>query len=556
MAEKPTYEELERRVQELEKAESELSLAKDHLKKIFDNAQDAIFIHDLKGKILDVNGKMCRMYGLTKEEALEVTIEDVSSSEMSMEVLLERWQKVLNGEKLLFEWEARRPKDESVFNVEVSIQKISFHDKDVVLANVHDITERKRAEAANAEHYALMKEINVLAIELASLQEEVDIRDFVVNRLMRTPGARMSWFSKYASEKRELQLQRIKAEPALLKKAIQLLGNRIEEYKILVNEDIYQEIVKSTVGKIKTLNDLSFGAIPQSIGSAIQAITSVDRFIGLAHVIEGKLFGVSMLAMSADEPDPPTELLNTIAHLVAISLRRRSAEEALRESEKRYRTILNEMSEGYHEVDLAGNYTFLNDAFQNLFGYGREEMIGTNFSQYAAEVSIAKKVYHVHNEVYKTGNPVQRCEWDIIRKDGERRTLEYFAATVKDSKNIPTGFRGIVRDITDSRQAEAEKEKLQAQLLQAQKMESVGRLAGGVAHDFNNMLGVILGRAELGLQKTTSTDPVYKDLEQIFNAAGRSADITRQLLAFARKQTIAPKVIDLNHTVANMLKML
>ncbi|MCA1793636.1 MAG: PAS domain S-box protein, partial [Desulfobacteraceae bacterium] len=115
---------------------------------------------------------------------------------------------------------------------------------------------------------------------------------------------------------------------------------------------------------------------------------------------------------------------------------------------------------------------------------------------------------------------------------------------------------GFFQDITDRKQAEAEKEKLQAQLRQAQKMESVGRLAGGVAHDFNNMLGVILGHTELGLKKTAPTDPVHKDLEQILNAARRSADITRQLLAFARKQTIAPKVIDLNHTVANMLKML
>ncbi len=132
MAEKPTYEELQRRIQELEKAESERILVEDRLKKILDNTQDAIFIHDLEGKILDVNDKMCRMYGLTKEEAIELTIEDVSSPKMMLEDMQDKWKKVLNGEKLLFEWEALRPKDQSVFYVEISIQTIAFHDKDVV----------------------------------------------------------------------------------------------------------------------------------------------------------------------------------------------------------------------------------------------------------------------------------------------------------------------------------------------------------------------------------------------------------------------------------------
>jgi nitrogen-specific signal transduction histidine kinase len=111
-------------------------------------------------------------------------------------------------------------------------------------------------------------------------------------------------------------------------------------------------------------------------------------------------------------------------------------------------------------------------------------------------------------------------------------------------------------DITRRMQAEEEKYKLESQLQQAQKMESVGRLAGGVAHDFNNMLSVILGHAELGLMKIAPYDPLAADLKEISKTAERSADLTRQLLAFARKQTIMPKVIDLNDTVTNMLKML
>ena len=111
-------------------------------------------------------------------------------------------------------------------------------------------------------------------------------------------------------------------------------------------------------------------------------------------------------------------------------------------------------------------------------------------------------------------------------------------------------------DITERKRAEEEQAKLEGQLQQSQKMESVGRLAGGVAHDFNNMLGVILGHVELALEVVDSSNPVFTDLREIQKAGRRSAELTNQLLAFARKQTVAPKVLDLNQTLAGMLKML
>jgi PAS domain S-box-containing protein len=117
-------------------------------------------------------------------------------------------------------------------------------------------------------------------------------------------------------------------------------------------------------------------------------------------------------------------------------------------------------------------------------------------------------------------------------------------------------FLAVIFDIRERREAEAEREKLQAQLLQAQKMESVGRLAGGVAHDFNNMLGVILGYAELALDQIETQAPLFECLQEIRKAAERSAKLTRQLLAFARKQTASPRVLDLNDTVEGMLQML
>jgi PAS domain S-box-containing protein len=112
------------------------------------------------------------------------------------------------------------------------------------------------------------------------------------------------------------------------------------------------------------------------------------------------------------------------------------------------------------------------------------------------------------------------------------------------------------RFITESKRAEEAKGKLEDQLLHAQKLESVGRLAGGVAHDFNNMLGVILGHCDMAMLQMTHENPLFQDFVEIQKAANRSADLTRQLLAFARRQTVSPKVLDLNDAIAGMLKML
>ena len=153
MIKKLTSKELEKRILELEKSEIKYIQTKERLEKILDNTQDAILIHDLKGHVLDVNDTMCRMYGLTKQEALATTVKDISSSRMSMEIVQEKWGQVLNNEKLLFEWEAMRPKDKVVFNVEVSLQKILFLEEYKVIANIRNITVRKEMEKKLKRHH-------------------------------------------------------------------------------------------------------------------------------------------------------------------------------------------------------------------------------------------------------------------------------------------------------------------------------------------------------------------------------------------------------------------
>ncbi len=147
-------------------------------------------------------------------------------------------------------------------------------------------------------------------------------------------------------------------------------------------------------------------------------------------------------------------------------------------------------------------------------------------------------------------------EVKMYSADRQIRDIDLRAYSSRDSSGKITALVGIHTDITDRKREEREKEILQAQLTQAQKMDSIGRLAGGVAHDFNNMLSVILNQAELGLLKTQPEHPVYPRLQEIEKAAKRSANLTRQLLSFARKQAITPEIMNLNDTIDKIITML
>lgn len=145
---------------------------------------------------------------------------------------------------------------------------------------------------------------------------------------------------------------------------------------------------------------------------------------------------------------------------------RKQAEDALQESKEKYRTILDNIEEGYYEVDLSGNFTFFNDSLCKMLNYSKNELIGMNNRQYMDEES-AKRVYEIFNKVYKTGRPSKGVEFQIMRKDRVKKYGEISVSPIKDSKGQPIGFRGIVRDITERKLAE---EKIKASLEEKEVM--------------------------------------------------------------------------------------
>jgi len=238
---------------------------------------------------------------------------------------------------------------------------------------------------------------------------------------------------------------------------------------------------------------------------------------------------------------------------------RQMAEEALLESKNKISQLLQATDQGIYGVDTDGKCTFINRAGLNYLGYQLGECIGKSMHDLIHHCHSDGSSYAVEDcplsSAKKNGESCRLDSEVLWRKDGTSFACEYSSHPILENGKI----RGAVvtfSDITSRKRAEEESAKLEAQLHQAQKMESVGRLAGGVAHDFNNMLGVILGHAELALLRMDPSSPFHADLVEIRNAAERSAALTSQLLAFARKQTISPQTMNLNETVSGMLKML
>ena len=270
--------------------------------------------------------------------------------------------------------------------------------------------------------------------------------------------------------------------------------------------------------------------------------------------LKEKEYCLKALEEGADDflskPVDKNELLARIKSLLRI----RTYHNALQESEERYRNILDNIQESYFEMNLAGDFTFFNDSLIEIIGYPRDELMGMNNREYTSEET-AKEMHTIFNQVYRTGEPAEINDYEILIKGGETRTLELSTLLMKDQDDRPVGFRGIARDVTERLKAEKERKQLEAQLQQAQKMETIGTLAGGIAHDFNNLLQGIQGRASLMLMDTASSHPHFEHLNGIVDYVEGGANLTRQLLGFARSGKYEVKTTDLNELIKNQNKM-
>ena len=278
------------------------------------------------------------------------------------------------------------------------------------------------------------------------------------------------------------------------------------------------------------------------------------RMLGVAERVEIELVRADGTTLwTSIQANPMSDATGVIEGVLLLA-RDVSLERGNDEARARLAAIVESSDDAIIGMDLGGTIVSWNLAAQTLYQYRADEMVGASVLALVPPAAHADEGLRFARAARGESLGSQTCE--RVRKDGSRVHVAVTVSPVRDATGRVIGISKIAHDLTSRLRAAEELQRTEDQLRQAQKMEAVGRLAGGVAHDFNNLLSVILSYAQLAIEDLRPGDPLRDDMTEIERAAQRATDLTRQLLAFSRRQVLQPRVIDLHQTIAPMERML
>ena len=502
-------------------AEQAMRESEERFRLLSEAAFEGIAIAD-EGRIVDCNEDLAAMLGYRRDEMIGRPVLDfVAPADQAMVAEQHRAE---SAER--YEHVARR-KDGSTFQVEVQGRTLPYQGRKLRVSAVRDISERARSELIQGAIYR----ISEAADTASSLQELYAAIHRIVGELM---PARNLYLALQDSDGGVLTFPYFVDEfdPTPAPKPP---GKGLTEYVLRTG--------RALLATPEVSRDLERRGEVELIGAP-----SVD-WLGVPLMAEGRTTGVLVVqtyAQGVRYSEADRDLLQFVSAQIGMAVQRKRAEEAVRRSEATLRGFVDNAVFGISRSQADGTIVTANRALAHMLGYrGPEELLGlkTGNALYRRPEDRETVVAQMQR-----GDRFERLEAEWKRRDGTPITVRMSGRTVRAADGAVEGYEVIVEDITERR-------ALEAQLRQAQKMEAVGQLAGGVAHDFNNLLTTILASSELLAAGLPPGTPHHEDIEVIHQAARRASELTRDLLAFSRRQTLELKALPLGGLVADFARL-
>jgi PAS domain S-box-containing protein len=508
--------------------EQEPAIQRAYLEQLVECAPEAISILDVQHRITRINSEFTRLFGFSPDEALgKRPSELIVPAERTAET---DWIKesVIGGQKITLETRRQR-KDGSLVDVSVSCAPVTVDGAHVGYYVLYrDIEESKQAQTLSSALYRIAERTS----SAADLQGFYASIHNIVGELM---NARNFYIALYDPATQLLSFPHFVDEVDNAP-APKRLGRGLTEYVLRTGEPLLAspEVFETLVGR----GDVELIGAP-----------SLD-WMGVPLRAGNETFGVLVVQSYSNDvrfAERDKEILTFVSQQLASAIDHKRHEEALRRSEARYRSLVQSAVYGIYRSDAQGRFLDVNPALIAMLGYDSPEQV--------MELDPVREVFLNPEEHERLTKELQQkgrldgLEVRWKRKDGGAITVRLSGRGASGPEEVENVLEIIAEDVTERR-------ALEDQFRQAQKMEAVGRLAGGVAHDFNNLLMVISGYTEVLLDELKSQDELQSKAEAIQQAADRATTLTRQLLAFSRKQLLELKVVDVNAIVSDMERLL
>lgn len=504
---------------------------------VINTSVDSIITIDDRGRITAFNPAAERLFGYAKQEVLgqNVNLLMPSPEREQHEAHLGRYLRT--GEEKVIglrrELVAQR-KDGATFPIYISLSEARAGDRRIFTGIVHDLTDRKRMER---ERQAISEIIHGVSIS-ANLDSLLQLIHQTIQKVLYAENC---FVALYDENTATLSMQFFVDQHDPVPEP-QKVGRARTGYvfrtgqSILMTNEVFERLIEQ--GEI------------ESVG------TPPAAWLGVPLKTPAKTIGVLVVQHYEDDQaysGHDVEFLSSVGGQIALAIERKRAEVALRESEERYREIFEMDLTGSCISSTDGRILACNPAFARIFGFSSvEEALASPARSFYKTADAREEMIDLVRQERK----IENREVELVRHDGSSIFVVQNLQGVFDEGGELLEMHSHFVDITERKHAEEALRASQLQLQQSQKLEAVGQLAGGVAHDFNNLLTAINGYSSLALKRLDDTSPLKPYLEEVKKAGDRAASLTRQLLAFSRKQILEPKVLDLNDVVSDLSKML